>query len=532
MAKSRSFSIYLLKETFNPENSLKENHGMELLQETKTNLPDDAIMYIADNVEKQPWWKCYWGIKKNLFQTQKGALLFLPVNKRWMVMTFGMTYHQLRDNAYEYDFGIRTTLNALNPEKVKSTDILKPENAKRQRIQVPVASNLNYFDFRQDETIIKRLTGAVKAEYSSLFKNVTGSNCFRFSSNKQPNEIIDLCSQLLDIYLREDFKDSFPDIQNVVPIKDPDDIDKLNGKLIEAFSSTTSNNDIMLSIPDIFDHDNSNKIKFSGAGQSSLEFEDVSFENYKQYIGSKNITIDNITKLRKHYIVILNEDDYEIKRYSVYNSVFFDCTIDDKTYHLCDGDWYLVNSEYIQKVNSYIDSYFADNIDFLADCNKKREDEYNSAMSNDNVICLDKTNIAPDNQTNVEPCDLITDYDDILQMAHIKISTRSANLSHLFNQGLNSVELLRGEEESCNKLKQLVDDKVNYLSMIDEKKFGVIYGIITSKDRSDKSKNLPIFSRISLMRTLKTLQIMGIPCKVYFIKDLVNRNQPCADNNN
>ena len=37
---------------------------------------------------------------------------------------------------------------------------------------------------------------------------------------------------------------------------------------------------------------------------------------------------------------------------------------------------------------------------------------------------------------------------------------------------------------------------------------------------------------ISLMRTLKTLQIMGIPCKVYFIKDLVNRNQPCADNNN
>lgn len=530
MARSRSFSIYLLKETFTPENSLKENHGMEELQEGGTNLPNGAIMYIADNERTQPWWKNYWGINKDLSQMQKGALLFLPINDRWMVMTFGMAYHKLKDNAYEYDFGIRTTLNALNPEKIKSTDILKPENAKRQRIQVPVASNLNYFDFRQDETIIKRLTGAVKEEYNSLFKNATGSNGFHFSSRKQPNEIIDLCSQLLNVYLKEDFKVSFPDIQNVAPIKDPDVIDKLDVKLVEAFSNTTNNNDIMLSIPDIFDYGNSNKIKFSGAGQSALEFEDVSFDNYRQYLESKQTTIDNVTKLHQHCIVILNEDDSEIKRYTIYNSIFFDCIIDDKTYHLCDGDWYLVNSDYIEKVNSYIDPFFADNIDFLTDCNKKREDEYNSAMSNDNVICLDKKNIAPENQTNVEPCDLITNSDGILQLAHIKKSTRSANLSHLFNQGLNSVELLRGEEESCNKLKQLVGEK--YHTLIDEKKFGVIYGIISSKERSNKSKNLPIFSRISLMRTLKTLQIMAIPCKVYFIRDAVIRNNPCVTNEN
>jgi uncharacterized protein (TIGR04141 family) len=67
-----------------------------------------------------------------------------------------MAYHQLKDESYEYDFGLRTTLNAVDPDKIKSTDIFKLENARRQRIQTPVASNLNLFDFEQDESIIKK----------------------------------------------------------------------------------------------------------------------------------------------------------------------------------------------------------------------------------------------------------------------------------------------------------------------------------------------------------------------------------------
>lgn len=102
-----------------------------------------------------------------------------------------MTYHQLKDNCYEYDFGLKTTLNALDPEKIKSTEILQPENAKRQRVQSPTASNSNFFDIRHDETIIKNLTRAVRSEYSDLFKNATGASSLRISSNLiVPNTLI------------------------------------------------------------------------------------------------------------------------------------------------------------------------------------------------------------------------------------------------------------------------------------------------------------------------------------------------------
>lgn len=39
MAKSRNFSVYLLKEGFDAWNSLKEDHNLALIEEAETNIP-------------------------------------------------------------------------------------------------------------------------------------------------------------------------------------------------------------------------------------------------------------------------------------------------------------------------------------------------------------------------------------------------------------------------------------------------------------------------------------------------------------
>ena len=109
-------------------------------------------------------------------------------------------------------------------------------------------------------------------------------------------------------------------------------------------------------------------------------------------------------------------------------------------------------------------------------------------------------------------------------LIHIKISTRSSGLSHLFNQGINSIELLRTSEEAKSKLKNMLP-KENMKNPIDQDKFKVVFGIITAKDKSKKSDNLPIFSRISLMRVIKQLGLMGIQREVILIKDCVTRKR-------
>jgi uncharacterized protein (TIGR04141 family) len=524
MAKSRGFSIYLLKDAFNAQNSLKDEHGLELVSEENTNLPEGAIMYIADRPSNEPWWKDYWGISKNLFQVQKGALVFLPVENRWMVLTFGMTYHQLIENCYEYDFGLRSTLNTLDPEKIKSTDVLEPESAKRERIQSPTASNLTFFDIKQDESIVKKLTGAVRLEFQDILTNITGASSLRITSKLKPNEITGLCENLLDIYNRLDYLETFPDIQNILPLKDPDKLLELNQQLIIAFNDAPR--ELVLSIPEIIDHTNSFVIKYGGVGRSGLEFNDVFIGDYRQYLETLEVErIDNIQDFQKHQMIITDENGIKIHKFSIYKCFLFDCELNGNNYHLCEGEWYQIENNYIEKLKNSLDPYFTESHDFLTVCNHVREDSYNQAISSSNskVICLDKMNISPDGQSQIEPCDLISKKANTLEFVHVKISTRSSSLSHLFNQGYNSMAILRMELESRTKLKNLLGNDMSYNTFIDENKFLVVYGIITKKDASKKSMNLPIFSRISLLRVLNGFKLMNIPCLIYFIPDNVDR---------
>lgn len=525
MAKSRGFSIYLLKDTFNPENALKDGHNLQLLEEENTNLPDNSIMYLSDTPGSPPWWKNYWGIHKNLYQMQKGSLIFLPVDNSWIVLTFGITYHQLKDNSYHYDFGLKTTLNALDPEKIKSTDILQPENAKRQRVQSPTESSLNFFDIRHDENIIKKLTGAVKSEYIDLFRNVTGASSLRISSNLPAEEITNLCREIIQIYNKTDFIQSFPDIQNIVPVRDPDKIRELNQNLLLAFENAPF--ELVLSIPEIIDYSTSFKIKFNGAGRTNFEYYDVYIADYRAYLEERNITqINDVNVFFNHHMAIIDENGNQIKQFSIYKCFLYDCEINGLTYHLTEGEWYLIDKEYITKLENALNPHFINSHTFLHPCDSQREDEYNESVknANANVICLDKKNISVNGQTQIEPCDLITILENKVNLIHIKISTRSASLSHLFNQGVNSIELLRMEEESKEKLKTLVNNN-SFDNLIDKGEFSVTYGIITKKDARGKSSKLPIFSRISLLRAVNTLRMLNIPCSIYFIYDNADRKK-------
>ncbi|UUX93809.1 DUF6119 family protein [Methanoplanus endosymbiosus] len=522
MVKSRSFSIYLLKKGFSAENSLKEHH--ELIENiTADNLPDGATLFLLDKNPSNPWWKDFWKIKTELKQTLKGAIVFLPVYDRCFAFTFGHTYHNLKEESYEYDFGLRSTLNAVDPDKLKSTDILQPENAKRESIQSSNTVNLTFFDFDKDESIVKRISGKVKEEYRYLFSNVTGANSIRIDSKLQARELPELCRNILALYNKDDFKIHFPDIQNIIPVKDPNIISKLNKQLLKVFREELT--DIALTVPEIINYQENFQINYSIGKNNSETHDDAHINHYIKFFKSRNISPDEIDigKLNKHNLNICDENRHIIQSFSIYKSLLFDCEFESKHYHICEGKWYELDKDYIVRLKKQLDPYFKNNI--LPKCDYKREDSYNKHVSDTNhkFICLDKKNISPKGQSSVEPCDLYTSTDNKATLIHIKISTRSANLSHLFNQGLNSAEIIRLHEESKDKLKKLIGNKDT--EIIDGDKFEVIYGIITAKNPDKKSNNLPIFSRISLLRCINSFKLMGLHVSIMLIEDEYDRKK-------
>lgn len=93
MAKTRSFSIYLLKDGYNAGNALRDDdaldEGIEALR-----LPDGASLFVLDGEPRPPWWKFDFGIQIDLTQASKGALVFLPVGDRCFAVCFGHVAHK------------------------------------------------------------------------------------------------------------------------------------------------------------------------------------------------------------------------------------------------------------------------------------------------------------------------------------------------------------------------------------------------------------------------------------------------------
>lgn len=530
MSKSRSFSIYLLKEGYDGSNTLKDDHLLDGAVDALA-LPKGASLFVLDSPPRAPWWKNYFDVRKTLNQASKGALIFLPVEKRCFALSFGHVSHNLKDVSYEYDFGLRVTLNSVDPKKLKSTDILEPGAARRRRTQVPVDSDLTYFDFDRDSTVLKSLTGKVKPEHEELIKHATGASSLRISSAVTADGLAGLCEKLLELYESEDYKTTFPDIQNIAPVRDPAIVEQLNGKLLEAFRAKSDA--LYLSVPDIVEYRDNAFASFSGAGQS-LIYDDVFIDRYYEYLDSHDCVLNdiNLEELKKHSLRLTDEEGSPRENYSILRSLIFDTSLDGRaeTYHLADGNWYKVETDYIAKLKAFLDPFCA--VSPLPAYMHDSEGNYNEAVAADDgvFLCLDKTNISPARQTQIEPCDLYSVVEDVGVFHHIKVSTLSAQLSHLFNQGTNAIELLKLERESIEKLKALIaerateDNAAGFLQPIDDQKFGVVFGIVTHKDKIHKSKNLPLFSRISLMRNIKALQLMSVKASFGFIDDQSAKN--------
>jgi uncharacterized protein (TIGR04141 family) len=526
MSKTRPFSIYLLKPHYDASNSLKNEHS---LGETPAEmLPSGARLFVLDSPATDPWWKSYFKVDMVLKQASKGALVFLPVADRCFALSFGHVYHNLKDESFEYDFGLRVTLNCIDPKELKSTDTLEPGAARRQRTQLPTGSDLTYFDFDRDSAILKSLTGKVLAEHKNLFKYVTGSNSLLIRSEIQAEGLVALCEELLALYESQDYRTNFPDIENIVPVRDPVVIDRLNEKLIEGLKERSDS--LYLTIPDMIDYRNQGYLaSFSGAG-TSLVYEDVYLEKYYEYLEMRSRPLENIDydQLRTHGLKLTDEEGNVRESYSLINCLIFDTVLESgtQTYHLAEGNWYKVENSYIAKLQAALDPLCVDIA--LPNYAHANEEDYNAAVAagDGTFLCLDRSDISADGQTQVEPCDLYSTDGPAAVFHHIKRSTVSAQLSHLFNQGTNAVELIKLEEECLAKLRAIITEKsigaarAQFLQALGEKQFRVVFGIVTHKDRTKKSENLPLFSRVSLMRISRVLKFANTECHFGYIEDL------------
>ena len=525
MARTRSFSIFLLKPNIGPADALEPEHNLE--PETGvTKLPQGSLVFILDSLPYEPWWRGFFGILRPLSQVGKGAIVLIPASGRWFALCFGHVSQNLNPENYEYDFGLKITLNSVDPAALKSTDLFEPGAARRRRVQIPTAGDLTLFDVDADSTILKSLTGRVKPSRAHLFKNATGASNLRISAKLDAESLSALCSDLLEIYGSDEYKDIFPDIQSVTPVNDPVVTRQLYTKLVEAIR--LHSDELSISLPAMVEFNESLLFTFTGAGQGQL-YDGLDIDNFYDYLSERQVDLDALTidELRKYRLVMVNEDQQERYPFRILRSLIFDTKLSGESavYHLSDGNWYRFEDNYIAKLKAYLDPLFITDTKLIP-YNHASEGDYNEAAASaiSDTVCLDKTNISPAGSTQIEPCDIYSLDSSRALLRHVKISTRSSQLSHLFSQGTTSLELLKLEPAAVAKLTALVQSKAGssaptLTAPISSSSFAVRYCIITTKPSTGGSDNLPLFSRMNLMRAAKWLKLVGVDRTVCFISD-------------
>ena len=522
--KSRTFTIFLLTENTDPANALINRNALELVSDA-TAIPAGAILYLTKSETHDPCWKGYLGISQKLQQSYPGGILFIPVGNRWFAATFGQSCHYLLSSSYEYDFGLKTTLNAIDRKSLRSTDVVNPETAKRERIQAPKDSDLSFFSFDVDGNIVlKRISGRVQEQYQDLLSCVTGCDSIRVTTKKSAAELVTFCQNLLGLYNKSDAEQNFPEVFNIRSEKNPLTIDLLDKALLSAIKQKDLS--ITLSYPDMLNYQDVGQIRFG-----SLEASDLfTIDSFWERMSEQKLTALTVDQLKRKYNVnILKIDGTPIGRAapSLYKCLIFECQLNGKLYHFCEGKWYCINQQLVDGLRNYLDPYFSNT---TLPANKfSTEAAYNKAVSKvqSRTLLFDRKDYFPKGQTQIELCDLCQlGTDNSVSLIHVKVGVHSSRLSHLFAQGYVGSKELLSDSDAVRHFKKIVDaskldnaDKKTVVDSILARKFKVVFAIITKKSSELKSGALPLFSRINLRRAIGSLELLGIKSSVHMVAD-------------
>lgn len=542
MGKNTENYNLLLHNTNDFEECLKDDFKgsqfHELDVEKHNNFKEGRI-YIASTEENTVEWldtlNSYTkdSLERDLYKNKSNkAVLMLKYekseeNKEYIFsLVYGYGRTMLDDRYIVKNFGLRTAINLIEESNIKSLNSL---NISRDYIDIQrqALSYVSHSDLQVNTNadILKSISG--KAPSSSNFSSMSGADNLRFSAKSDVN-LSELLEDVLNAYKSDSYKKKGLEwIDHIQAVRDSKIIATLDKEVINHIKDDSLDNPVIapnkiISYLDIEGYfisgmNISHKIK-------EHFYDDIPSEQFWEFLSEKiDYQIEDkiiIDKLKSCSLYCWTNDSAQ-KVSSIYDSLFIEIEHNNEKFFINNGDWFKIESTYYGYVTNKIDSIkiFSDPV--IPSCDKNwNEGEFNEKFAEsdpDRFKLFDKKNFhLPDyGHSRIEPADIITIEK---QFIHVKKGGSSANLSHLFAQGVVSAQLYKNEILFINEINKLFEE--GYFKPDDE--IEVIYGVIDKRFTKKASEILPFFSMVNLSQHYDNLSNMGVRCRLLFIEQKVS----------
>lgn len=508
--RKEKLSIYLAKSGI--EGDLSKAINLENSKPPiQMEIPDlDATLYIKKEPPKPPppWTKLFTDhqdLPEDIFGGRKavGAALAVKLDENLFILTFGTGYHLLKNESIERDFGLRVTLNSVDPDKLRSLDKASYDhNPLNSRTQSSI--DLGVFDLDVDSEL-DMLYAVTGVSMVPIFgSHVTGRDALTLVLEVDLNGLKAILSECLLKYKTSLPKD-FKWVENIQRVKDKELHEVLDLELDDILAKSEFNN-MWLGEPEIIDWESQVGYSFD-LYQKTPRHVVLNIDDLVKYFDEKSISLTS--ENLKAQAIHINDGEYNsIKKWSAYRCLYAEVSTESEQYILRNGQWYIVNNDFVKNIDNYLEGFDAYDFEFPT-YSHDREEDYNEFVvaSFGNVELMDKKFVKIGGpHDKLEFCDLIKDNNEFI---HVKYYRSSATLSHLFSQGFVASEAFIGDPDFRKRLNDKLPKSSKLVctdSRPDPSKYKIIYAVATNREIP---KELPFFSKVTLKNALKTLKTLN-----------------------
>ncbi|MEZ5963063.1 MAG: TIGR04141 family sporadically distributed protein [Planctomycetota bacterium] len=434
------------------------------------------------------------------------AVLLLKRKSRLLALSFGHGRHLLNSAAFEEDFGLRTTLKAVDPDRIRSIDRKRFDAISRlAREQATCDAPILDFGIDIDQDIVRSMTGPPSDE--RLGSRITGRESLSVSV---PVDLKGLEAQL-DRYLTASRstrnRDHLSFIDNLAEITDRPTRDALDAELLASIAANDLGR-IWLAVPDLVDWSDVEGFSYSQA-QGAVVHPDVHFESYLEQLRKPDVLSVARMKHQRIYCVSASQNSV-INEWPLYRCVYAELESSKGTHFLDNGKWYRIDTDLVSRVDREVRRIKSTKLALVHYQDGETEDKYNERLASSKpsqYTLMDRKMVRyGGGRSQIEFCDV---YTKSKAMLHVKRYGGSSVLSHLFAQGVASATCFLWDE-SFRKALQKKLPRSHHLSnpsaRPDARMFEVAF-VIASQSTNDVV--LPFFSRVNLRNAYRELRGYG-----------------------
>lgn len=464
-----------------------------------------GTLYVKHTPAHPPdWAKFFYGsidLNSKEFRNSAVSAIFLTrAGNRLFALSFGHGRHLLNPGCYEERFGLRVTLNSVDPDMLRAVDVTtleaNPFHGKRQATR---AAPLGEFGLNLDQDLLRAVTGKPLSE--NLGTQMTGVDSLSVRVRTDLKGLKALLLKYLAKSSEDSYRKRFPWVDHVAEVRDQKLCDKLFVLLIDALSEKDSSR-VWAAVPEVVDWNTFDHFRF-GTPTAKHSFDDVNLNCIFEALDGATPSMELLKK--KRVFCVAQGHAHPTKDWTFLHCLTAEIKMDKELYLLNAGTWYRIDSDYAKQVDADLEDIQSATLP-VSEWGDENEAAYNSRMalrSEGQLALMDRVMVShPGMASPIEFCDL---YSNDRRMIHVKRYGQSSVLSHLFAQGLVSATSALSDSEFRKAVNKKLPESHKFADpeqRISASSYEVCFAIGSSDIGSLK---LPFFSRVTLRNAYRML---------------------------